>query len=106
MSSATQNTNTNTSLSLDNVQVDSSTKIGLQGDDLAVVAQLLGNQQITSQTALTAANNQLANIVQKSNDAKVQMTNAMTKNVPKWIAYAVGGGILLFAITKFFKKGK
>lgn len=99
-----QHTESNVSLGMENVALDTSTKIGLQGDDLAVVAQLLGNQQVTSQTALLAANNQLSNIIKDSNTAKAQITSQLSKNIPKWIAYAVGGGILIFALTKYFKR--
>lgn len=94
-------------LNLDNVNMDNSTQIGLQGDDLAVVASAMVNQQIASQTALmtsqNSANSALTNVIKSNNEAKMQVMNAI-KGGGKWLLYLGLAGAGLFAFYKFYGK--
>lgn len=96
-------------INLDNVNMDNSTSIGLHGDDLAVVASAMVNQQIASQTALmtsqNSANSALTKVIQSNNEAKAQVMNAV-KGGSKWILYLALAGGGLFAFYKFYGKGR
>lgn len=100
---AQQLSDLSTTLTFDNVNVDSSTTIGLQGDDLSVIAQLLGNQFITSQTALVSQNNQLAKIVESGNETKANMLETL-KGSGKWALYLALAGVALFFSYKILKR--
>lgn len=103
----TQNTDASIKIGLENVNMDNSTKIGLQGDDLAVVAQAMVNQQITSQTALLSSqqsgNSALAQMVASNNATKNQIMNAL-QGAGKWILYVGLAGVGLWAFSKFYKR--
>lgn len=96
-------------INLDNVNMDNSTSIGLQGDDLAVVASAMVNQQIASQTALmtsqNSANSALTKIIQSNNEAKAQVRNAV-RSGGKWVLYLALAGGGLFAFYKLYGKGR
>ena len=102
-----QNTDASIRIALDNVNMDNSTKIGLQGDDLAVVAQAMLNQQVTSQTALLSSqqsgNSAIAQMVASNNEAKSQVMNAL-KGGGKWLLYLGLAGVGLWAFNKFYKR--
>ena len=102
-----QSSDLSTNISLDNVNMDNSTTIGLQGDDLATVAQAMVNQQITSQTALLSAQNSgnsaLAQMVASNNATKNQVMSAL-KGGAKWILYLGLAGVGLWAFNKFYKR--
>ena len=104
---ASQYSDLSTTIALDNVQMDNSTKIGLQGDDLAVVAQAMLNQQVTSQTALLSSqqsgNSAIAQMVASNNEAKSQVMNAL-KGGGKWLLYLGLAGVGLWAFNKFYKR--
>lgn len=106
---ANQLTDLSTKISLDNVNMDNSTSIGLQGDDLAVVAQAMLNQQVTSQTALlssqNSSNSALAAMVESNNAAKSEVLTAL-KGGGKWILYVGGAIVAVFIFSKIFKKRK
>ena len=103
----TQNSDASIRIALDNVNMDNSTKIGLQGDDLAVVAQAMLNQQVTSQTALLSSqqsgNSAIAQMVASNNATKNQIMNAL-QGGSKWILYLGLAGVGLWAFNKFYKR--
>lgn len=101
----TQTQDNSVKINLDNVNMDNSTTIGLQGDDLAVVASAMVNQQIASQTALitsqNSANSALTNVIKSNNEAKMQIMGAVQKG-GKWLLYLGIAGAGLFAFYKFY----
>lgn len=102
---ASQSQDNSVKLNLDNVSMDNSTSIGLQGDDLAVVASAMVNQQIASQTALmtsqNSANSALTNVIQSNNAAKMQVMQSIQKG-GRWLLYLGIAGAGLFAFYKFY----
>ena len=93
-------------IGLENVNMDNSTTIGLQGDDLAVVAQAMLKQQVTSQTALLSSqqsgNSAIAQMVASNNATKSQVMNALNSG-GKWILYLGLAGLGIWAFNKFYK---
>lgn len=101
-----QTTNNTTSLKFENVAVDGSTQIGLQGDDLANLLNALNQKDAISQTAILANNNQLATIVKSNNETTQNTVNSIKSslgNAGKYIflGFAVFGSF--WAYKKFVK---
>lgn len=101
-----QITNTSTSLSLSDVAVDSSTTIGLQGDDLANLLNAFNQKDAMSQTAILANNNQLANIVKSNNETTQNTINSIKNSLGSAGKYVllIGCGFGLLYFIKKYKK--
>lgn len=103
---AEQHTTTNTNLKFENVAVDGSTQIGLQGDDLANLLNALNQKDAISQTAILANNNQLATIVKSNNETTQNTVNSIKNglgNVGKYAFLGVAVFGSLWAYKKFVK---
>lgn len=98
---AHQTSSVDTSLSLENVALDNSVRIGLQGDDLANFMNALNQKDAISQTAILAQNNQLKGIVE-SNNATTQNTISTLKQGGKWglVLLVLGGMFIAYKVIK------
>lgn len=103
-----QVTNNTTKLSFENVAVDGSTTIGLQGDDLANLLNALNQKDAISQTAILANNNQLATIVKSNNETTQNTINSIKGSLGNVGKYAFLGIAVFgsFWAYKKFVKGK
>lgn len=101
MASQNQNSSVNTEFNLENVALDTSTNIGLQGDDLANVLLALNQKDAMSQTAILAQNQQLTSIIDSNNATTQNTVNSLKKwNLWAILGIAGGVGVLVFILKR------
>lgn len=94
-------------INLDNIQVDSSNKVGLYGDDLAnitgAVTEIVNNSLLTTAATATASKDAVAALASSSANQTASVANASSKNINN-VIYIVGALIACVIVFMLFGK--
>lgn len=104
---ASQTSSVTTTIALDNVQADMSTKIGLQGEDFANLLSAMNNKDIINTQAILAQTNQLSKIAESSQGlGQTALKQLFGGDIKKMVIAGVVAVLGCFVLFKYSKKGK
>lgn len=100
------NTNASTNLTLDNVQADLSTKIGVYGEDLGNILMAMQNKDILNTQYQLAKDNNLATLTTATQSSMLGMINSLGSGIKNFVIYGIVGIICFFLLRNagFFKR--